>query len=138
MVSMTYNPNRARTSEAYLIEYIEIGFFGPQWTVLERKEGYNYTQRCSVVLPVSLKEVKRELQVAVKYKSCSTVIYSDSKTVEQPAVCEFMSLQFHAQQTLTDLNSFRLVRACCYNVGCCSYSDCSNKSSLCSLQPWEH
>ena len=93
-MSVAYNPNRARESEAYHIEYIEIGFFEKsQWRGLERKEGYNYTQRISVVLPVSLSDVKRELQVAVKYKSCSTVVYSDTRTVDQPAVCEFMNFR---------------------------------------------
>lgn len=93
-MSVAYNPNiGVRESEAYHIDYIEIGFLDSfEWKALDRKEGFNYTQRCSVILPPSLYEVKRELKVAVKYKSCSDVdpdvIYSDPCTVDQPAIGE--------------------------------------------------
>ncbi len=91
-VSLAYNPNTAgsRTSEAYHIEYIEIGFFDSarQWKALDRKDGFNYTRRCTVTLPPSLEPVKRELQVAVKYKCCSDVIYSDKCPVQQIALCK--------------------------------------------------
>jgi hypothetical protein len=90
-VSIAYNPNRVSESEVYNIEYIEVGFFeSSQWRALGRMEGFNYTQRFSVVLPLTLMEVTRKMKVAVKYQSCSSIVHSDPATVVQPAVCELI------------------------------------------------
>lgn len=91
VVRVTYTPNiRIRESEAYHIEYIDIGFYDctDQWKTLHREEGFNHLNECSVTLPPSLHQVKRDLRVSVKYKSCSSVICSDPWTVDQPALRE--------------------------------------------------
>ncbi len=95
-VSIAYNPNNTLPeNEYYRIEYIEIGFRAgkEEWTVLDHKEGYNYTRRCQVILPPSLSPVKRSLQVVVKYKSCSTPVYSDVCVVDQPEICKHTRLK---------------------------------------------
>jgi hypothetical protein len=97
-VCVTYNPNiLVRDSEYYHIEFVEIGFrdMAGQWKALHKEEGFNHVSETSVTLPPSVHEVERKLFVAVKYKSCSEVIYSDPWTVEQPALRESDIL--HAQ-----------------------------------------
>ena len=93
-VRVVYNANiRAdKDSEAYRVEYIEIGYHDPsclgQWRMLHREEGGSPVLEHCITLPPSPEQVERDLQVAVKYICCPDVIFSDPWTVEQPALCE--------------------------------------------------
>ena len=92
------------------IDFAEIGYKDPsnsnKWVTLERRgDGHQQFQSHSdptrdadwvivdlttytsvVTLPPSLKRIKRPLQIRVKYKSCTTPIYSDCKLIEQAPI----------------------------------------------------
>ena len=97
---VAYNP-KDRDSEAYRVEWIEIGYHDPshpgKWEKLHREEGGSHVQERSLTLPPSPERVKRDLQVAVKYICCPDVIFSDSWTVEQPGLCEYHDCSLHPQ-----------------------------------------